>query len=214
MDSMTEANITSSPPEANEAAAETAMETPIVDTELAQLNIRDQLRANSSFMKVMATLFHYGNQAMNAAQLVIAVRALNLLPLRGETPKSTIQGIISTSRKIARDLKIPDPFRIDKDGAGRQAKYAIADEIMNGVQAPEIKEIPDEPIILRPVEYGSSGYYANQHAKRQRKAPSLYSPSTKLRQKKKSRVTRTKKKDASENGGSDVEIESGDDDFE
>ena len=53
-----------------------------VDTDLAQLNLADSLRANSSFMKVMATLFHYGNQAMNAAQLVIAVRALNLLPLR------------------------------------------------------------------------------------------------------------------------------------
>lgn len=53
-----------------------------VDTELTHLNISEQLRANSSFMKIMATLFHYGNQAMNAAQLVIAVRALNLLPLR------------------------------------------------------------------------------------------------------------------------------------
>lgn len=53
-----------------------------VDTELKELNICDQLRGNSSFMKIMATLFHYGNQAMNAAQLVIAVRALDLLPLR------------------------------------------------------------------------------------------------------------------------------------
>jgi hypothetical protein len=54
----------------------------VVDTELTQLHISEQLRANSSFMKIMATLFHYGNQAMNAAQLVVAVRALNLLPLR------------------------------------------------------------------------------------------------------------------------------------
>lgn len=66
---------------ATTAAAETT-QTPIVDTELSQLNISDQLRANSSFMKIMATLFHYGNQAMNAAQLVVAVRTLNLLPLR------------------------------------------------------------------------------------------------------------------------------------
>ncbi|KAI7906740.1 phosphatase 2C-like domain-containing protein [Cokeromyces recurvatus] len=210
MDPATE-TITSPSSIKSDVNTESVAETPIIDTELAQLNICDQLRANSSFMKVMATLFHYGNQAMNAAQLVIAVRTLNLLPLRGETPKSTIQGIISTSRKIARDLKIPDPFRIDKDGAGRQAKYAISNDIMNGVQAPEIKEIPDEPIILRPVEYGSSGYYANQHAKRQRKAPSLYSPSTKLRQKKKSRVTRSKKKDANEICNSDVEIDSEDD---
>lgn len=57
-------------------------QTPVVDTELLQLNISDQLRANSSFMKVMATLFHFGNQAMNAAQLVVAVRTLDLLPLR------------------------------------------------------------------------------------------------------------------------------------
>lgn len=55
---------------------------PIVDTELTQLNIPEDLRTNSSFMKVMATLFHYGNQSMNATQLVVAIRALNLLPLR------------------------------------------------------------------------------------------------------------------------------------
>lgn len=53
-----------------------------VDTELTQLELAPQLRANSSFMKIMATLFYYGNAAMNAAQLVVAVRALNLLPLR------------------------------------------------------------------------------------------------------------------------------------
>lgn len=57
-------------------------DSPVVDTELAQLNIPEDLRANSSFMKVMSTLFHYGNQSMNATQLVIAIRALNLLPLR------------------------------------------------------------------------------------------------------------------------------------
>jgi hypothetical protein len=53
-----------------------------IDTELVQLEISPQLRANSSFMKIMATLFYYGNVSMNAAQLVVAVRALNLLPLR------------------------------------------------------------------------------------------------------------------------------------
>lgn len=137
--------------------------------------------------------------------------------IRGETPKSTIQGIISTSRKIARDLKLSDPFRIDKDGAGRQAKYAIADEILNGVKAPDIVEIPDEPIILRPVEYSSSNTnysYANQSAKRQRKQTTLYSPSTKVRQKKKSRTQKSRKKETTENGNSDVEVDSEEDDYE
>ncbi|KAI8146143.1 hypothetical protein BJV82DRAFT_406980 [Fennellomyces sp. T-0311] len=149
-----------------------------IDTELKDLNICDQLRANSSFMKIMATLFHYGNQSMNAAQLVIAVRALNLLPLRGETPKSTIQGIISTSRKAARDLRQPDPFHIDKDNSGRQAKYSISEVVLNGATVPEAQEIPDEPIILKPVEhstaYGSS--YSGQLGKRQRKTPKFYTP--------------------------------------
>ncbi|ORZ18519.1 hypothetical protein BCR42DRAFT_411064 [Absidia repens] len=127
-----------------------------VDIELSQLNICDQLRANSSFMKVMATLFYYGNQTMNAPQLVTAVRALELLPLRGETPRSTIQGIISTSRKTARDLKKPDPFRIEKEGTGRQAKYLV--------------EIPDEPLLLKPVEHASSRYNHVAHiGKRQKK---------------------------------------------
>ncbi|GAA5815476.1 hypothetical protein MFLAVUS_008988 [Mucor flavus] len=179
-----------------------------VDTELTQLNISEQLRANSSFMKIMATLFHYGNQAMNAAQLVIAVRALNLLPLRGETPKSTIQGIISTSRKIARDLKISDPFRIDKDGVGRQAKYAIADEILNGITAPEKMTIPDEPIILRPVEYvASGGNYANHSGKRQRKISLI------KHAKKKSRLQKIKKKENSE-GSSDIEVDTDDDEYD
>jgi hypothetical protein len=53
-----------------------------VDTELSQLNLSEQLRANSSFMKIIATLFHYGNQSMSAAQLVSAVRTLDLLQLR------------------------------------------------------------------------------------------------------------------------------------
>jgi hypothetical protein len=53
-----------------------------IDIALTQFDLCDQLRANSSFMKVMATLFYYGNQTMSAAQLVIAVRALELLPLR------------------------------------------------------------------------------------------------------------------------------------
>ncbi|KAI8338579.1 hypothetical protein BC941DRAFT_512705 [Chlamydoabsidia padenii] len=144
-----------------------------IDTELTHFNLCDQLRANSSFMKVMATLFYYGNQTMSAAQLVTAVRALELLPLRGETPKSTIQGIISTSRKTARDLNKPDPFRIEKEGTGRQAKYCISEEVLNGADPPPPQEIPDEPILLKPVEYATSRYHQVNHlnhtGKRQRK---------------------------------------------
>ncbi|KAG0171041.1 hypothetical protein DFQ28_008981 [Apophysomyces sp. BC1034] len=143
-----------------------------VDTELRQLNLSDQLRGNSSFMKVMATLFHYGNQPMNAAQLVVAVRALDLLPLRGETPKSTIQGIISTSRKAARDLKQPDPFDIVKDGpGGRQTKYAIAESVLSGAELPAVQDIPDQPIVIKPVEHSSSYTvsYTSQLGKRDRK---------------------------------------------
>lgn len=137
------------------------------------------------------------------------------LTCRGETPKSTIQGIISTSRKIARDLKLSDPFRIDKDGVGRQAKYAIADEILNGVETPEIIEIPDEPIILRPVEYAPSTTHHYTHTKRQRKPSTTYSPTTQLRQnKRKSRVKRVKRKENDEQVGSDVEVGTDDEEYE
>ncbi|KAI9023766.1 hypothetical protein CLU79DRAFT_827323 [Phycomyces nitens] len=141
-----------------------------VDTELLQLNITEEMRGISAFMKVMATLFHYGNQPMNAAQLVGAVRALDLLPLRGETPKSTIQGIISTARKAARGLKQPDPFDIAKDGAGRQTKYSIADFVLNGVQLPPIQEIPDEPMHIKPVD--NSSYSYSSHLGKQQRKPS------------------------------------------
>lgn len=131
-----------------------------------------------------------------------------ILYFRGETPKSTIQGIISTSRKIARDLKISDPFRIDKDGVGRQAKYAIADEILNGVKAPEKMEIPDEPIILRPVEHSASHLnYTNHTGKRQRK------PTITKHSKKKSRLNRVKRRENGE-GNSDIEVDSEEDEYE
>ena len=126
---------------------------------------------------------------------------------RGETPKSTIQGIISTSRKIARDLKISDPFRIDKDGVGRQAKYAIADEILNGVDAPEKVEIPDEPIILRPVEYIDTNVSYAHHGKRQRRAAA---PKV---TKKKAKVSRVKRKEKVE-GSSDIEVDTEEEEYE
>ncbi|KAG2171370.1 hypothetical protein INT43_009031 [Umbelopsis isabellina] len=148
-----------------------------VDTELTQLELAPQLRANSSFMKIMATLFYYGNAAMNAAQLVVAVRALNLLPLRGETPRSTIQGIISTSRKTARDLNLPDPFQIDRDNSARGAVYSIAPEVLNGAEPMQGHDVPDEPIVLKPVrrETSSSAGSSSIH-KRPRKAPKPYEP--------------------------------------
>ncbi|KAI8072917.1 hypothetical protein BC940DRAFT_316370 [Gongronella butleri] len=175
-----------------------------IDTELAQLALCDQLRANSSFMKVMATLFHYGNQPMNAAQLVIAVRTLQLLPLRGETPKSTIQGIISTSRKTARDLHKADPFCILRDATGRQARYCIADEVLNGVQVPPIKEIPDKPITLHPVHHTSSHIFTPRPAKREKRLPK---PKPK---RKKPVVKPPVEKEGTPN--SDVEIDTDDDD--
>lgn len=53
-----------------------------IDLELKDLNIHDILRANKSFMRVAATIFHYGNQSLSAAQIVNCVRSLELLPLR------------------------------------------------------------------------------------------------------------------------------------
>ncbi|KAI9306468.1 hypothetical protein BJ944DRAFT_263505 [Cunninghamella echinulata] len=174
-----------------------------IDTELTHLNLCDQLRSTSSFMKVMATLYYYGNQTMNAAQLVVAVRALDLLPLRGETPKSTIQGIISTSRKIARELHEPDPFKIEKDGAGRQARYCISDEVLNGATVPEIQQIPEEPIIIKPVENGSSQYnLTNQYGKRHRSLLKI------------AKAKRRKNNGGdSDDNGSDIDIDSEEDGF-
>ncbi|KAI9497365.1 hypothetical protein BDB00DRAFT_621041 [Zychaea mexicana] len=191
-----------------------------VDTELKHLNICDQLRANSSFMKVLATLFHYGNQSMNAAQLVIAVRALNLLPLRGETPKSTIQGIISTSRKAARDLRQPDPFQIDKDNSGRQAKYSIAEVVLNGATVPAVQEIPDEPIILKPVEHSTAyaSSYSGQLGKRQRKTPKFYTPDGLRKVKSRSARAKLQRKRNAGYGGdsdsaSDIDVDLDEDSF-
>lgn len=53
-----------------------------IDIELKDLNIDDHLRANTTFMKVAATIFHYGNQPLTAGQIVNCVRSFELLPLR------------------------------------------------------------------------------------------------------------------------------------
>jgi hypothetical protein len=131
---------------------------------------------------------------------------------RGETPKSTVQGIISTSRKIARDLRLPDPFRIDKDAASRQAKYAIADDVLNGATMPEQTDIPDEPIILRPVEHAASNhYYTSSSSTGKRARKSTYYDGMKRNCRK--RTKSTKKKEGAGSEGSDIEVDS-DEDFE
>ncbi|KAG0163574.1 hypothetical protein DFQ30_011344 [Apophysomyces sp. BC1015] len=150
-----------------------------IDIELPQLKIHEQLRANTSFMKVMAALFHYGNASMNAGQLVAAVRALNLLVLRGETPRSTIQGIISTARKAARELHELDPFCIQRESVGRHAKYSISKSVLNGAMLPPQQELPEEPIVIKPMQqHTSPSGGVRQLGKRQRKAPMFYCPVT------------------------------------
>lgn len=124
---------------------------------------------------------------------------------RGETPKSTIQGIISTSRKLARDLGLSDPFRIDRGGAGRQTQYAISDEIMNGVEPPPTIDIPDEPIVLRPVEHPYPS------TKRSRKTTSFYTPSNNYKHNK--RKSKKSKKSFEDMQDSDIDI-GADEDFE
>lgn len=130
---------------------------------------------------------------------------------RGETPKSTIQGIISTSRKQARDLKQPDPFTIHKENSGRQAKYSISDTVLNGVKVPEPLEIPDEPIILKPVE-SSSGSFASSYSlgKRQRKSPKYYTPEA-LRKAKNRRARAAKLRRKNKEGFSGAESDSNSD---
>lgn len=53
-----------------------------IDLELKDLNIDATLRANKSFMRLAAAMFHYGNPSLCAGQLVNCVRSLALLPLR------------------------------------------------------------------------------------------------------------------------------------
>ncbi|KAI9025233.1 phosphatase 2C-like domain-containing protein [Phycomyces nitens] len=168
-----------------------------IDTELSQLQISDTLRKNASFMKIMAALFYHGNQPMSAAQLVVAVRNMNLLALkrnhcssRGETPKSTVQGIISFSRKTARKLDEEDPFDIDKDESGRWVTYRIASTVLNGTTLPDIKCIPQEPVTAQPSSDSSDpmdedekeeGGELELRSKRQRRTPVFYSPETTVR---------------------------------
>ncbi|KAL0093506.1 phosphatase 2C-like domain-containing protein [Phycomyces blakesleeanus] len=174
-----------------------------IDTELSQLQISDTLRKNASFMKIIAALFYHGNQPMSAAQLVMAVRSMKLLALKGETPKSTVQGIISFSRKTARQLEEEDPFDIDKDESGRWVTYRIASTVLNGTTLPDIKCIPQEPVTIQPSSDSSDPMEEDEKengelelsGKRQRRTPVFYSPETAVRtDRRRSRINKTRAK--------------------
>lgn len=97
---------------------------------------------------------------------------------RGETPKSTIQGIVSSSRKTSRTLNLVDPFVIDKNGPQKQTRYKLSDEFVGDAKLPKTKEVPDDPVIILPVLPYSDISYSG---KRQRKAPELYTPTENLK---------------------------------
>ncbi|RUS15001.1 hypothetical protein BC937DRAFT_93041, partial [Endogone sp. FLAS-F59071] len=131
---------------------------PELDLDLPQLNLLPELRANSSFMKIIAALFYHANRQMTAHDLVDVIKELDLLPLRGNTPQGTLQGIISTSRTKARQLGAPDPFTIEKT-QGRQALYSISKEVLNGAELPNP---PDPSSLPKPARTGSAK--TNGHA--------------------------------------------------
>lgn len=85
---------------------------------------------------------------------------------------------------------------------------------MGGIEAPMNLGIPDEPIVLRPVDYATANpnYYANQGAKRQRKPPSIFSPVGKVKPKKRTKAQKAKKR-ALIAAHSDIDVDT-DDDYE
>lgn len=108
---------------------------------------------------------------------------------RGETPKSTIQGIISSSRSASRKANLLDPFAIEKYGTQRQTKYRLSDECIGNAVPPKIKLVPeDDSVEILPVMPPLA--QITSPGKRQRKAPELYTPTTKIRQS----VQRSRKK--------------------
>ncbi|KAI9263040.1 phosphatase 2C-like domain-containing protein [Sporodiniella umbellata] len=130
-----------------------------VDVELSQLNIPAVLRANAALMKILVVLFHYGNQAMDAKQLVLGIENLKLLELKGDADE-TIRGIISSANRQAKRKNMQPPLEIIRARMGRPARYNISKETLNGVQ----------PISTQLPLLNYSG------AKRERKATLFYSP--------------------------------------
>ncbi|GAN10712.1 hypothetical protein MAM1_0389d10257 [Mucor ambiguus] len=149
---------------ATDTELENHLEHESIDLELKDLNIDAMLRANKSFMRLVATIFHYGNQSLSATQLVNCVRSLELLPLR------------TASRKA----NLLDPFVIEKYGAQRQTKYRLSDACVGNAVPPKPKVVPeDNTIEIVPVVPVAQ---ITSPGKRQRKAPELYTPTTKIRQ--------------------------------
>ncbi|CAB5171919.1 unnamed protein product [Rhizophagus irregularis] len=74
------------------------------------LALRPEQRCNKVFNAIIKTLLHNRNQWMTAMQLVDDCRKLDLAQLRGNTPRATIQGAISTGLSTARTLKVEPPI--------------------------------------------------------------------------------------------------------
>ncbi|CAI2182770.1 3124_t:CDS:2 [Funneliformis geosporum] len=74
------------------------------------LALKPEQRCNKVFNAIIKTLLHNRNQWMTAMQLVEDCRKLDLAQLRGNTPRATIQGAISTGLSTARSLKAEPPI--------------------------------------------------------------------------------------------------------
>ncbi|KAF8946296.1 hypothetical protein BGZ47_000903 [Haplosporangium gracile] len=96
---------------------------------VSSFNLLPQQLKQPLFVAIARVLVVYGNAWQSAPELVEGIRLYELVTLRGNTPKSTVQGAISTALSLAHTLKTFDP--IEKRRAQGTTYYRMAPKALD-----------------------------------------------------------------------------------
>ncbi|KAF9154898.1 hypothetical protein BG015_011681 [Linnemannia schmuckeri] len=96
---------------------------------VSSFNLLPQQLKQPLFVAIARVLVVYGNAWQSAPELVEGIRLYELVTLRGNTPKSTVQGAISTALSLAHSLKTFEP--IEKRRAQGTTYYRMAPKALD-----------------------------------------------------------------------------------
>ncbi|KAF9934977.1 Protein phosphatase 1L [Linnemannia zychae] len=96
---------------------------------VSSFNLLPQQQKLPLFIAIAKVLVVYGNVWQSAPELVDGIRLFGLVTLRGNTPKSTVQGAISTALSLAHSLKTFEP--IEKKRAHGTTFYRMSSKVLD-----------------------------------------------------------------------------------
>ncbi|KAF9340150.1 Protein phosphatase 1L [Linnemannia elongata] len=103
---------------------------------VSSFNLFPQQLKQPLFVAIARVLVVYGNAWQSAPELVDGIRLYGLVTLRGNTPKSTVQGAISTALSLSHTLKTFEP--IEKRRAQGTTYYRMAPKALDPALAQKV----------------------------------------------------------------------------